>query len=65
MFAVVAALAVAQFVRVSLTNSVLLARLLVTVVEKFASSPSAAASSFRVSKAPGADATSPATALLV
>ena len=44
-------------VRVPPANGNLVAILLVTVVEKFASSPSAAASSFSVSKLPGAAST--------
>ena len=50
-------------VRAGDAKGALSARLLVTVAEKLASSPSAAASSFRVSRAPGALSITLATAV--
>ena len=44
-------------VSAGLTRGAFVAKLFVTVVEKFASSPRAAASSFSVSIAPGAEST--------
>ena len=52
-------------VKAALARGALVAILFVTVVEKFASSPKAAASSFKVFKVPGAESTMFATAVSV
>ena len=50
-------------VNVPPASGIFVAILLVTVVEKLASSPRAAASSLRVSRVPGAESTKPATSV--
>ena len=52
-------------VKAALARGALVAILFVTVVEKFASSPKASASSFRVLSVPGAESTMFATAVSV